>query len=247
MKSKVMLPVLIFSACLLWAGDTAVFVDLGFSSDGSTYMFGQYGVQSETLKPWADLCVVDVASNSFVPGGKISYVHDGAVTAGHDGSGALYRVLARNTALADRYRIAYLLQGHPLYVSMENGALVGGETIEFRDFEKAASFRANLTDSASAAGSGTDAAGSGTDAAGSGTNAAGSSFVINLERRNSDGSVRSYTVGNAAIRRPGISAYRIRRVLAAPRNSALIFVIEMKKQNADGSSDIRYMVETLKL
>jgi predicted secreted protein len=216
---------LLLSALWLHGGDTAVFVDLGFSADGRTYMFGQYGVDPGTLRPWAELAAVDVASNSFVPGGRVGYIHDSAVAAGHDGAGALYRVIARNTALADRCRIGYLLQGHPLYVSMENHVSAGGETIEFRDFEKAASFRAVLRDSASPE---------------------GSSFVISLERRAVDGSTRTYTAGSASIRRPGIIAYRIRRVLAAP-NGSLVFVIEMKKQNSDGSVDIRYMVETLKL
>ncbi|MDR0599252.1 MAG: DUF2259 domain-containing protein [Treponema sp.] len=228
MNRKLMiLAVLILLVCPVWAGDTAIFVDLGFSTDGGTYMFGQYGVQSGTLRPWADLCVVDVSSNSFVPGGRLSYVHDSPVIAGHDGSGALYRVLARNTALVDRYRVGFLLQGQLLYVSMENGILSGPETIEFRDFEKAASFRATLT-----------SGGSGME---------GSSFSIRLERRHGDGSVKTYTAGSAGIKRPGIISYRIRRVFAAPRNGALVFVIEMSKQNPGGGTDLRYMVETLKL
>jgi predicted secreted protein len=221
MKKLLCMPLLLLAG-LLWAGDTAVFVDLGFSADGRTYMFAQYGVQTGSLKPWADLNVVDVPSNSFVSGGKISYIHDRAVQAGQDGSGALYRVIARNTALADRYGISFLLQGQPLYVALENG----GDTFEFRDFERSASFRGTLTAS---------------------YDSSGSSFSINIERTGSDGSTRSYTAGNRAIKRAGITSYRVRRVISSPRDGSLIFVIELKKQNADGSSDIRYMVETLKL
>jgi len=228
MKRKFMLiaALLLFSA-LLWAGDTAVFVDLGFSADGKTYMFGQYGVQPETLRPWADLYVVDVPSNNFVSGGRINYVHDSAVAAGHDGAGALYRVIARNTALADRYRIGYLLQGQLLYVSIENidASYAGGETIEFRHFDRPVSFTATLTSNARDSG--------------------GGSFSIRLERRG-DGSSRSYTVGNPGTRRPGVVSYRIHKVLASPNNDALVFVIEMKKQTG-GNTDIRYMVETVRL
>ena len=78
----------ITGAVFIWAGDTAAFVDLGFSPDGRTYAFAQYGVQSGTLKPWAELFVVDVARNEFVSGGRLSYVHDSPVIAGQDGSGA---------------------------------------------------------------------------------------------------------------------------------------------------------------
>ena len=229
MTRKLMLfTALVFLLNPLWAGDTAVFVDFGFSTDGRTYSFGQYGVNADTLRPWAELCVIDVSSNSFVPGGRISYVHDSPIIAGNDGSGALYRIISRNTVLADRYNIGYLLQGYPLYVSMENGVTSGNDTIEFRNFEKAESYRATLTSS------------------GYGS-ATGSSFFISLEKRNKDGSVKTFTVGNGGIKRPGIISYRIRKVLAAPRTGSLIFVIEMKKQNADGNVDIRYMVETLKL
>ena len=212
----------------LWAGDTAVFVDFGFSADGKTYCFGQYGVNPNNLRPWAELGIVDVSSNSFVPGGRVNYVHDSPVTAGNDGSGALYRVISRNAALTDRHNIGFLLQGHPIYISLENGIVNECETIEFRNFERAESYKAVLT--------------------GSGFGGpAGSSFFISLERKSSDGSVKNFTVGNAGIKRQGVNSYYIRKVLAAPRSGSLIFVIEMKKQNADGTADIRYMVETLRL
>jgi predicted secreted protein len=215
----------------LWAGDTAVFVDLGFSPDGRTYMFGQYGVQSGTLRPWADLCIVDVPANSFVPGGRISYAHDSPVIAGQDGSGALFRIIARNAFLADRYGINFLYQGQPLYVHLENGLIPpGGEVIEFRDFEKGISFRAALS----------------TSTEGYGANAK-SSFHISLERQDRNGAARNYVVGNPQIKRPNIISYRIRKVMIAPRDGSIVFVIETKKQNPDGSTDIRYMVETLRM
>ena len=171
--------------------------------------------------------MIDVASNSYVPGGRVSYSHNSPVIAGNDGSGALYRVISRNTALSDRYNIGFLLQGHPLYASLENGLLSGNETIEFRNFETGESYRATLH-------------GSGFGSA------AGSSFTIALEKRNKDGSAKNYTVGNAGIKRPGILSYRMRKVLAAPGSGSLIFIVEMKKQNTDGSVDIRYMAETLR-
>ena len=228
-RKLILLAALVLLITPLWAQDTAVFVDFGFSADGRTYSFGQYGINADTLRPWAELCVIDVGSNSFVPGGRINYVHDSPVIAGHDGSGALYRIISRNTALIDRYKIGYLLQGYPLYVSLENGALSGGsETIEFRNFETGESYRATLT-------------GSGFGSA------SGSSFNITLERKAKDGAARTYTAGNAGIKRPGIISYRVRRVLAAPKTGSLIFVIEMRRQNASGHVDIRYMVETLRL
>jgi predicted secreted protein len=213
----------------LWAGDIASFADLGFSSDGRTYMFAQYGVQSRTLRAWADLFVVDVPANNFVSGGRISFVNDSPVFAGQDGSGALYRVIAQNAPLAERYRINHCLQGRSLYLSLNNnqdGAL-GPLPIEFTDFTSGVNYRATLVPSVE----------------GSGASLA-SSFYINLESAARNGSRKTYTVGTPQIRRPQIASYHIRRVLVSPNDNSMIFVIEMRRQEG-GDFDIRYMVEAL--
>ena len=223
--------VLVLGGLRLWAGDNASFVDLGFSPDGTIYMFAQYGVESNTLKPWAELAVVDVPKNNFVPGGRVSYNHPGAVTNGQDGSGAMYRLIAQSGALANRYGVDFLLQGQPLYISLETSdkAGDGGEIIEFRHFQAGVSYKATLIPTLE---------GSGKDLK--------SSFFINLERTSGDNSKRTYRVGSPAVKRPLISSYRIRKVMIAPQDGSLIFVIEMKKPGS-GGFDIRYMTEALKL
>jgi predicted secreted protein len=228
-KKKAVFIIFALILCVsLWAGDTASFVDLGFSPDGRTYIFAQYGVESATLRPWADMFIVDIPRNNFVPGGKISYIHDRPVIAGQDGSGALYRIIARNAALAERYGVSFLLQGQPLYIAMENRT-TAGETIEFRDFEQGASYRAVLVPYVE----------------GSGTSLK-SSFYINLERTAGDGSKKTYTVGTPQIKRPLIASYRIGKVVIAPGDGSLIFVIETRKPSG-GDFEIRYMVEALRL
>ena len=220
--------VFISGAVFLWAGDTASFVDLGFSPDGRTYAFAQYGVQSGTLKPWAELYIVDVARNNFVDGGRLSYVHDNPVAAGQDGSGAFFRILTRNSALTDRYSINFLYQGQPLFISLDEPASPPRQNIEFRDFETGASYRASLVSSSEGSGSGLS-----------------SSFYIDLERTGQDGTRKTYTVGTPSVKRSQVESYRIRKVLIAP-NSSMIFIIEMKRQNG-ADYDIRFMVEALRL
>jgi predicted secreted protein len=221
--------VLILSAPNLWAGDIASFVDLGFSSDGRTYMFGQYGVQSQTLKPWADLFVVDAARNDFVPGGKISYVHNIPVSGGQDGSGVLYRLISQNTELARRYGVGFLLQGYPLYVSLTNRPETRTETVEFRDFEQNRSYRAVLV----------------THKEGTG-DALRSSFYITLEYTGRDGIKNIRTAGSPEISRARISFYGIKKIMIAPGKRSMVFVIETRKPTND-SFDVRYMVEVLQL
>lgn len=225
--------ILVLGSFNLWAGDTASFVDLGFSPDGISYTFGQYGVQARTLKPWAEIIVVDVPQNNYVPSGRVSYTHNQAVAAGQDGSGMLYRLLTQNNALIGRHKVDYLHQGQPLYISLDDPASAGlsEETVEFRDFQSGSSHRATLV--------------SGTE--GSGPNLK-SSFYIDLERTLRNGTTRTYKVGTPRLKRPQIASYRIRKILINPQGNSLIFVIEMKKTNEIGTDfDIRYMVEALRL
>ena len=229
--------VLLLEVSGLWAGDIASFVDLGFSPDGKMYMFAQYGVQSRTLKPWADLFVVDVPRNNFVSGGKVSYTHDNPVVAGQDGSGALFRLIARNASMAEKYRINYCFQGQPLYIALDGtpSAEAPGTgssaqaPVEFRDFETGASYRATMIPYTEGSGA-----------------ALKSSFYITLERTARDGSKKTYTVGTPQLKRPLVASYRIRKVAIAPQDGSMIFIIEMKKQEG-GDINIRYMVEALRL
>jgi len=191
-------------------------------------MFAQYGVKSGTLKPWADLFIVDVARNNFVPQGRMSYAHDKPIEAGQDGSGALYRVLIQNSGLVERYKISYPDQGQPLYIALSGDPSYEGKEITFRDFISGISYRANLVEKMNGSGK-----------------SVRSSFYITLKSTDSDGEAKTFTIGTPALERPAIFSYRIKKVLIAPSGNSLIFVIEMKC-HAENGHDIRYMVEAVR-
>jgi len=219
---------LTFNAAVLKAGDSASFVDLGFSTDGRTYMFAQHGVRAGTLYPWADLFVVDVARNDFVPQGRISYTHNKPIDAGQDGAGALYSLLTQNAGLVERHGLSYPNQGQPLYIALNDDPSYDGAAITFRDFVAEISYQAKLVETIS---------GSGKDVR--------SSFYITLESTGDNGEKKTFTIGTPKLERPSIFSYRIKKVLVAPSGNALIFVIEMKR-HAENGPDIRYMVEALR-
>jgi predicted secreted protein len=219
--------ILLMCVSAAWAGDSAVFVDLGFSPDGRTYMFGQYGVSLPSLKPWAELYIVDMATNTFVPNGRLSDAQNAPIKAGQDGSGILYQILANNAALTNRYRIDFQNQGQPLYISRDENPSAYGETIEFRDFVNGKSYTAQLIPAIN----------------GNGIYAR-SSFYIKLDVR-SNGATRSYTVGTSGFVRERILSYNIKKVLIDPSGTSLVFVIEMKRA-VEGGHDIRYMVEAVR-
>jgi predicted secreted protein len=226
---RVLILVAVLLTANLWAGDMATFVDLGFSPDGRTYAFAQYGVQAGTLKPWAELFVVDVVRNNFVSGGRVSQVQDNPVAAGQDGSGVLFNIITRNIALMERHGVNFLFQGQPLFISPDEPASPPRQNVDFRDFVSGASYRASLVSRVEGSGS-----------------TLASSFHINLERTGRDGTKKSYIVGTPELKRSQVVSYRIMKVIIAPNDSSMILVVEMKKQNG-AEFDIRYMVEALRL
>ncbi|MDR0444597.1 MAG: DUF2259 domain-containing protein [Treponema sp.] len=231
LKKNISIIAVIMVTCVsgLWAGDTASFVDLGFSPDGKSYMFGQYGVLSPALKPWAEIFVVDVAGNDFVPNGKFSFTDNVPISAGQDGSGVFYRLVSANSETASRHGINFQNQGQPLYISLDKNPPDSGETIEFRDFVFDKKYRAELVSSVQ----------------GKEQNIK-SSFFINLESRTGNGQVKKYTIGNPRTVRAGVASYNIKKVLIDANGDSIIFVIEMKRFS-DSGYNIRYMIEAQRL
>jgi predicted secreted protein len=168
-------------------------------------------------------------TNDFVQNGRISYTQNTPIEAGQDGSGTFYQQLANNMALVNRYKIDFQNQGQPLYIARNEDPSAGGETIDFRDFKSARSFKAQLVPTIT----------------GSEGNAR-SSFYIDLEVRSESGQTRNYKVGSPEIVRQKILSYNIKRVIVNSAGDSLIFVIEMKRA-AENGYDIRYMVEALRL
>ena len=212
----------------LWAGDSAVYVDLGFSPDGKTYMFGQYGVLSPSLKPWAEIFVVNMETNNFVPNGKAARTQSTAIKAGQDGSGIFYQLLNSNSALSNHYNINFQNQGQPLYISRNENPSEDGEIIDFRDFISGKSYIAELIPTITGSGQNTR-----------------SSFYIDLEIRSQNGQTSKIPVGNPQIIRQKIASYNIKKVLIDTAGNSIVFVIEMKCI-AENGFDTRYMVEVVK-
>jgi predicted secreted protein len=191
-------------------------------------MFAQYGVKAGNLNPWADMFIVDMEKNDFVPNGATSYVHDGPISAGQNGSGAFFRLLARNTSRAEKHGIVHPNQGQPLYIALEGDPAFDADPITFRDFASGIVYKAHLEETVT----------------GSGANVQ-SSFFITLDRTEKGGTTKTFKIGSPGIKRPRIFSYRIRNVLVNSSGNSLIFVIEMKRRSETGH-DIRYMVEAIK-
>lgn len=213
------------SALSLYAGDVATFVNLGFSADGSRFVFGQYGMTDGDYRSYSDISCVDVKKNDFVPGGLFSTPASDQ-TADRDGRGVFAALQNRAAPFMKAQGIDSALQGRALFV--QTGDTVRPKELSFRDFDTGASYHVKLN---------TLVEGSGADVS--------TCFYLLVDRTGPDGKTVHQTVGNPALKRAGVRDYMVRRVIADASGKSVVFVIEKEVYGRSGSS-VRFMVETIR-
>jgi predicted secreted protein len=212
----------------IWAGDVASFVNLGFSPDSGFYMFGQYGVDTQTGTPYAETFVVDTKRNDFVQKGTARMTYAVRPEPGQDPAAAFYALLADQGAAKIReYKIDPLRQGRIVYL------LVNGETpsdaLSFKDYKTESQWEVLLRPTT-------------VEVNGDVT----SSFGITVAITTKSGAVKRFEAGNPGIKRKGVRGYAIRRILLTPDEKTIIFIVEKRVVTKDGDS-VRYMVEAVRL
>lgn len=226
MKRFILILFMLLPVAALTAGDVAQFINLGFSGDSRYFMFGQYGLDNEVKKPYAEIYLVDVPANAFVSNGVRKKVYEAALQPGQTGQGALLTSLREALPLVKETEIDHMNIGRLVYL-LVNGNEPKSE-LTFRDFPTERTFRIKLIQKLTEG------------------EVPEASFHINLTVAGQGGEERSYEVGLPGYSRTGVKEYRIKQVLFSPDETALVFVIEMDVQDHSGDN-IRYMVETVKL
>jgi predicted secreted protein len=214
-------------AAVLWAGDSARFLNLGFSDDSRYFMFGQYGILNGTAVPYADCYIVDVQKNDFVPNGRFSERFDTRQEAGNDALGGVLKIVEKNYSRLKSFRINHLLTGRIVYVLIDGEVPVS--SLEFRDFNSSSLYSVRLHQEQRGGGIGVS-----------------SRFWIDVDVNYASGKTSTYSIGRPDYYRKGVKEYRIKYLLLAPDGKSLIFVMEKSIVDAKGES-IRYMVETKKI
>ncbi|MBN1524046.1 MAG: DUF2259 domain-containing protein [Spirochaetales bacterium] len=219
--------IIILISASAFAGDIAQFKNLGFSNDSQYFMFGQFGIDAATDKPFAEIYIIDVAKNTFTQGGKESDSFSEIPEPGNDGSGGLFILLEKNYTTIKKYNINHLKNGRIVYVLIDGNK--PEPYLEFRDFNTGSLYSISLKQSSSGTGL-----------------SVSSSFSITVTVTPKTGPKSTYTIGHPDYKRKGVKDYRIKYILLAPDGKSLIFVIEKTIADAKGES-IRYMVETHKI
>ncbi len=222
----------LFASLSLYAGDAAVFQDIGFSDDGTTYIFGQYGKTDKNYEAWAEIYTVDVAKNDYVKG-EIFTTEPSAETANLSGKKAYELLKEKAEWKTAKYNCKPCDVETLLYIRSDE-AKNAEQEIVFKDFEGSTEnlsvyFHIKLCPYYE----------------GSGKNVR-SSYYILLEKQDADGNLLfKKVVGNPDIKRKGISSYKINRIYTDKSAKSLVFIIEKTYEDDTGTS-IRYMVETLR-
>ncbi len=211
---------LVMATAVVSAGDLATFQNLGFSADGRSFAFAQYGVAGEEATAFAEIYVVDVAGNVFVSNGTFDLESDIPLDLGQDGRGALYALLADAQATLGSRRIEHLRTGRPIYIQVDGEA--SSESLTFRDFSTQTRYEISLDQSSRVNGDRTQAA-----------------FSIEARLIRGD-AVETLQIGRPSLFRDDVESYRITQILSAPGDNGIVIVVE--RRSPDGS--IRYMVET---
>lgn len=226
MRIKYLILLIIFlSTACLFAGDIANFQNLGFSPGSRYFMFGQYGIDEKTSSPYADIYFVDVKSNTFLPQGVKHLKFREPVRPGNDGRGALFSLMEKSYDLTKKYNISHIATGRFLYI------LLDGEEpkaeLNFRDFQSGQRYNIKLSQKSRGEGKKVEAA-----------------FHIVLTIEYKSGKSRNLVVGLPNYWRSGVKGYRIKRIILAPDEKSLIFMIQKEEVDSAGPN-IRFMVETV--
>lgn len=231
MKKKLQLIIVsLLLVTFVYAGDVAEYVDLGFSSDGKSYTFGQYGVTDKDFYAYAEIYCVDIASNTFISDGVFK-TQPSKQTAGKNGKTVFYELLEKNKNYIQKYSGTKINPDMILYLPGSEKKS-SSEQVRFQDFEHGTTENAifYLMDIIMHV--------EGKD------EKAKSSFFINVTKQDAANNVLSkQVVGTPSVKRAGVIDYTINRVFTNKEGTQLIIVMDKKVVDSKGIS-FRYMIET---
>lgn len=217
----------LFTLCLMnlaiFAGDVAVFQEIGFSKDGKIYVFAEYGKQDKKFNPYAEIYTVDVAKNDFVPG-KVYKVQDKSFT---KASKAHFEELYAKHYSEIKKLECYNSQPEDILYIMEEESKYEYDEILFKSFEEnEVTYNVKLVPT---------------------FYSGKSSFVINVSVYDQDNKlITEYQVGTPSVKRKNVTGYKIVRIVQSKDKQSIVFVVEKRIEDENGVS-IRYMVETKRL
>lgn len=220
-------------SCFAFAGDVAAFEDIGFSADGKTYLFAEYGITDKDFQGYAEIYAVDIEKNDFLKNG-VYKTNPSNATTGKSGSSVYAALKEKNQKWLNSFNATPVSVEDVLYIK-PNDFKDKTETVSVTDFVHTTQenpITYNFTLVPYFEGSGKSLV---------------SSFYIVVEKTDKDGKqLEKLVVGNPDVKRKMISSYAIEKIFFSKDAKSFVIVVE-KRSEENGVPTIRYMVETFKL
>ena len=207
-----------------FSGDIAVFKDLGFSQDGKSYAFAQYGITDKDFVPYGEIYTIDIAKNEYIPKG----VFKKTAASFKNGEEIFSHLAEKNKAFLAKYKFSPISLDDTLYIS--SGTKKNSASIRVKDFSSTENIYYNINLVPFVEGKGKNCS---------------SSFYIVIEKQDENGKTLAKKVaGTPSVKRKGVSGYAIETIYHNPKNNNFIFIVEKQIQTDSGIS-VRYMAEAL--
>ena len=233
MRKYILVLMLLLLSFSVFAGDVAAFEDIGFSADGKTYLFAEYGITDKDFQGYAEIYAVDIAKNEFLKNG-VYKTNPSKNTTGKSGSSVYATLKENNAKWLKTFNASPVSLEDILYIK-PNDSKVNTETVSVTDFvhttqDNPISYDFTLIPYFE----------------GSGKSLV-SSFYIVVEKKDKTGNViEKLVVGNPDVKRKMISSYAIEKIFCSKDAKSFVVVVE-KRSEENGVPTIRYMVETFKM
>ncbi|MCR5217157.1 DUF2259 domain-containing protein [Treponema sp.] len=229
MKRFLMIAAAAMISLTVYAGDAAVYEDLGFSEDGKTYIFAQYGKTDKDFQGWAEIYTVDVEKNNYVKN-EVYKTNPKDLSKDASGKQAFNSLMNKTLWKRCKYNAKPANAAELLYLrEAENKGPT--DEIVFRNFDSGVEviYKIKLIP----------------EYEGKGKNVR-SKYYINVTMTDKDGNtLNQWKVGTPDLKRKGITSYLIDRIFTSKDKKSLVIVVQKTLEDDKGTS-IRYMVETLK-
>lgn len=233
MKKYILCLVFAILSVSLFAGDVAAFEDIGFSADGKTYLFAEYGITDKDFQGYAEIYAVDIEKNDFLKNG-VYKTNPSKATTGKSGSSVYTELKEKHGKWLNSFNATPVSLDDILYIK-SNDSKLNTETISVTDFvhssqENPISYDFTLVPYYEGKGK-----------------SLVSSFYIVVEKKNKSGDIlEKIVVGNPDVKRKMISNYAIEKIFCTKDAKSFVILVE-KISEENGVPTIRYMVETFKL
>ncbi len=230
MKKLILLALLVFSTVLYcFAGDVAEYKDLGFSSDGTKFVFAQFGVTDKSFQAWAEIFTVDIITNSYVKSAVFA-TNPSSATSGKSGTAVFTDLYEKNKVVLEKITEKDVSIDKVLYIR-GNELKKSDEIIKFKDYERVTS-EGDVFYSIQRI----------MHKEGSGINTTSSFYIVVECKDNTDKVLHRQIIGTPDYKRKGVVDYTIEKIWTDEKGKNLVILVEKKIVDSNGTS-IRYMIE----